>query len=105
LLDFYRERMAAVPADSGRTPFPQDDPVLIRVSLRGFDALLEEVPAAEQGLRPGDDMTVTAYAADGQMLATGTIIPMLSGGYRLDSYSVTGWVDDDPSCLADSRPE
>jgi len=77
---------------------------MIRVSIRGLGSLLDEVPAAEKAIGKSETMTVTSHTIDGQVLATATVIPMLTGGYRLDMYSATGWVSDDVTCVPDALP-
>lgn len=103
-LSYFEERASLFPRGSARSPFPTDDPVMIRVAVRGFAALLDEVPAAEKAIGKDEIMNVTSHSIDGQLLATATVIAMPVGGYRVDSFSATGWVSDDVTCVPDALP-
>ncbi|GAA3873542.1 hypothetical protein GCM10022381_15620 [Leifsonia kafniensis] len=103
-LRYFEERASLFPRDSARSQFSEDDPVRIRVALRGLGSLLDEVPAAEKAIGTDEDMTVTSHLDDGQVLATATVIAMPAGGYRVDSFAATGWVSDDVTCVPDELP-
>ncbi|GAB3129198.1 hypothetical protein [Glaciibacter psychrotolerans] len=100
-LSYFEGRAALLPRDATRAPSPVDDPVMIRITVRGLASLLDEVPSAEKALSKDEEMTVTSHSIDGQVLASATVMAMSEGGYRVDTYSVTGWVSDDPSCVAE----
>ncbi|GAA3888846.1 hypothetical protein GCM10022381_33350 [Leifsonia kafniensis] len=103
-LSWFEEQASLFPRDSARSLDALDDPVMIRVAIRGLAALLDEVPAAESAIGTDEFMTVTSHLDDGQVLATATVMPMRAGGYRVDSFSATGWVSDDVTCSPDDRP-
>jgi hypothetical protein len=103
-LRYFEERASLFPRHSARSLFLTDDPVRIRVAIRGLESLLDEVPAAEKAIGTDEFMTVNSHLDDGQELATAAVMPMRAGGYRVDSFSATGWVSDDVTCSSDELP-
>lgn len=108
LLEGLRAHAAALPpvsevaADDPHTDFAENDPIRMQTAIRGVEALVEALPAAEIGAQPEDTLEVEAFTAAGASLASATIVPFPAGGYRLDRFSAAGWASDHPSCPRDA---
>jgi hypothetical protein len=76
----------------------EQDPVRLKVLIRGLRALLTELPAAEPTSGSRHTLSVTASGGSGVDIAHVEIAEQGEGGYRIDRISVTGLVTDDPSC-------
>ena len=76
----------------------EEDPVLSMIAIRGLNALIENARELDVDSLSKSTVKVSALTGNGEEFASAEIFEHPSGGYRVDTVRVKGFVSDHPDC-------